>query len=167
MRLSMMHSTIHLGKNRIKNRLGWVLAASLLGSGFGAAQLLYPSAGTAHEVKVSGEIGGTIHIEPNDTPKAGTANLAWFALTRRGGQPIALSDCNCTLAVYAQPRRDGDTPILQPRLSATSAEGRQGIPSASITFPRAGAYDVVLQGRPVNSGMFTPFSLNFSVTVAQ
>ncbi len=121
----------------------------------------------AHEVELSNEVGGTLHIEPNDSPKAGTASLTWIALTRRGGQPIPLADCNCNLSVYAQPYSPGDRPIQQPTLSATSAEGRTGIPSASITFPRAGAYELVLQGSPTAAGAFSPFELRFAVTVAQ
>lgn len=122
---------------------------------------------TAHEVEISGNVGGTIHIEPNDSPRAGAPNRTWFALTRRGGQAIPLSACNCQLAVYALPRRSNDTPILQPALSATAAQGRQGIPSANIAFPRAGAYEIVLQGQPITSGTFLPFQLRFSVTVAR
>jgi hypothetical protein len=121
----------------------------------------------AHEVEISGDVGGTLHIEPNDAPHVGTASLAWFALTRRGGQPIPLSTCNCQLAVYAQPRRQGDTPLSRPTLINSSVEGRQNIPAANITFPRAGAYELILQGRPVSSGAFLPFELRFSVTVAQ
>lgn len=151
---------------RLKSsRYGWhlAIAAGLITLGIGFS----PVTSSAHEVQISGEVGGTLHIEPNDTPRAGTAHLTWFALTRRGGQPIALSECNCSLQVYAQPRSQNDSPIQQPTLSATTAEGRQGIPSANITFPRAGAYELVLQGQPVNSGSFAPFELKFSVTVAQ
>ncbi len=152
---------------RQKNRrycLTLITAASLITSGaFG----LNSTVSSAHEVQISNEVGGTLHIEPNDNPKAGTASLAWFALTRRGGQPIPLSECSCSLAVYAQPRSQRDSPIQQPALSATTAEGMQGIPSANITFPRAGAYELVLQGRPTGAGSFTPFELKFSVTVAQ
>ncbi|HEY9630241.1 MAG TPA: hypothetical protein V6C84_23355 [Coleofasciculaceae cyanobacterium] len=121
----------------------------------------------AHEVEVSGSIGGTMHIEPNDSPRAGAASLTWFALNRRGGSPLQLSECNCTLKVYAQPRQQGDTPIQQPSLTAKSVEGRSGVPSANITFPRAGAYELVLQGQPVTSGSFSAFELRFAVTVAQ
>jgi hypothetical protein len=145
------------------SRIAACLSAGLLLL-LGAGQL-YPA--SAHEVEVSGDVGGTMHIEPNDSPKAGTASLTWFALTRRGGQPIPLTDCNCTLSVYAQPRQQGGKPIVQPALSATSVEGHQGVPSAKVTFPRAGAYELVLQGRPVTSGTFTPFELKFPVTVAQ
>jgi len=130
-------------------------------------ELTLTLATSAHEVELSNEVGGTLHLEPNDNPKAGTASLAWIALTRRGGQPIPLADCNCKLSVYAQPHHSGDTPIQQPTLSATSAEGHAGIPSASITFPRAGSYELVLQGSPVTAGSFAPFALKFTVTVAQ
>jgi hypothetical protein len=140
------------------------LVSLLLGLG-GAFVNLSPLA--AHEVEISNEVGGTLHIEPNDSPKAGTSSLAWFALARRGGQPIPLADCNCKLSVYAQPRSSGDAPTQQPTLSATSAEGRTGVPSANITFPRAGAYELVLQGSPVSTGAFSPFELRFAVTVAQ
>jgi hypothetical protein len=122
---------------------------------------------TAHEVEISGDVGGTMHIEPNDTPHAGVASLTWFALNRRGGQPIRLSDCKCTLSVYAQPRNQGNLPIQQPTLSASTVEGRPSVPSANIIFPRAGNYDLVLQGQPVTTGSFSAFSLEFSVTVAQ
>jgi hypothetical protein len=121
----------------------------------------------AHEVETSGSVGGTMHIEPNDTPRAGTSSLAWFALTRRGGQTIPLSACNCSLSVYKQPRVAGDAPIQKPALSAASVEGRQGTPSANITFPQAGAYEVVLSGQPATAGAFAPFELKFPVTVAQ
>lgn len=121
----------------------------------------------AHTVEISNEVGGTLHVEPNDSPQAGKPNLIWFALTRRGGQPIALSECNCTLAVYQEPRQQNDAPVQQPTLNATSAEGRQGIPSATVTFPHLGSYELVLQGTPTTAGTFAPFELKFSVTVAQ
>lgn len=152
---------------RLKNRsyfCNLIIAVGLMTSGVFGFNLAMSS---AHEVQISSEVGGTLHIEPSDSPKAGTANLTWFALTRRGGQSIGLSECRCSLAVYAQPRSQNDSPIQRPTLSATTAEGRQGIPSANITFPRAGAYELVLQGQPIRSGGFAPFELKFSVTVAQ
>ncbi len=121
----------------------------------------------AHQVQVSGEVGGTVHIEPRDNPRAGVASRVWFALARRGGQIVPLSACTCQLEIYAHPRRQGDAPILSPTLQAISVEGRQGIPAATVTFPRAGTYELVLRGRPVTSGTFTPFELRFPVIVAR
>ncbi len=117
----------------------------------------------AHEVKTAEDIGATMHIEPNDTPRAGEEVLAWFALTRRGGQPIPLSECNCQLNVYTQPQTEA---TLTPTLSAVNAEGYQEIPGAWLTFPAVGAYTLVISGSPKQPEDFAPFELNFDVTVA-
>ncbi|MCP2730464.1 hypothetical protein [Limnofasciculus baicalensis] len=53
----------------------------------------------AHNIKTSGEVAATFHIEPNHNPKAGEPAKAWFALTRKGGKIIELTDCNCKLEV--------------------------------------------------------------------
>ncbi|MBD3883888.1 hypothetical protein IFO70_19195 [Phormidium tenue FACHB-886] len=144
--------------------LRWLLSATLL---LPIVPFLVPLRSEAHQVEISGDVGGTMHIEPNDSPRAGTASRTWFALNRRGGSPVQLADCNCSVAVYAAPRSSGDSPIQQPALSAFSAEGNSGVPSANITFPRAGAYEVVLKGQPKTAGAFSAFELRFSVTVAQ
>jgi len=120
----------------------------------------------AHQVQIATDVGGTIHIEPNDNPQAGTPGLAWFALTRKGGELIPLQACNCQLSVYKQPRQPGDTPVQQPSLQPVTAEGYQNIPGANITFPQVGAYELVLQGEPTTSEEFLPFELTFAVTVA-
>lgn len=120
---------------------------------------------SAHKVEISKDVGGTLHIEPNDSPQAGKATLTWVALTRKGGQVIPLQQCNCQLAVYAEPRQ-GSSPMMQPPLKAISSEGYKGIPGAEIVFPKAGAYQLELKGTPKAGTSFKPFVLNFKVTVA-
>ena len=120
----------------------------------------------AHQVDVAETVGGTLHIEPNDIPRAGESNLAWFALTQRGGEVIPLTNCDCNLSIYAQPYGAGDAPIGQPELTGVSAEGYEGIPGAEILFPVVGAYELVLTGQPISAADFTPFELRFEVTVA-
>lgn len=119
----------------------------------------------AHTVQVSGDVAATFHIEPNHNPKAGETARAWFALTRRGGQQIPLSQCNCSLAVYAKPRAQNAQPILRPALQAISAERHQNIPGADIIFPRAGSYDLTLSGTAKNGANFRPFQLTYTVNV--
>lgn len=120
----------------------------------------------AHEVETSRDVGGTFHIEPNDAPSAGKPELAWFALTRRGGKVIPLEQCNCKLAVYSESHKEGSLPLLQPPLKAISKEGYQGIPSAEIIFPKAGAYELEISGTPKARADFQPFELSFDVKVA-
>jgi len=119
----------------------------------------------AHTVKVSGDVAATFHLEPNHNPKAGQRSQAWFALTRRGGQIVPLSQCNCQLAVYPNPRPQNAQPLMRPSLKYVSAEQYQNIPGAEIIFPRAGAYNLVLSGTAKNGGNFRPFSLTYEVNV--
>ncbi|QQE66486.1 hypothetical protein GFS31_31840 [Leptolyngbya sp. BL0902] len=115
----------------------------------------------AHQVQTSATVGGTLHIEPNDTPRAQEDSLIWLALTQRGGRVIPLEDCYCTLRIY-----QGNTMLAQPYLQPITAEGYQNIPSATFMFPAVGAYTVVLEGRPQNDAEFEPFELSYNVTVA-
>ena len=120
----------------------------------------------AHEVKVSGDIGGTLHIAPQDHPHAGKPAQAQIALIRKGGEILPLAQCNCKLAVYPEPHTEGSSPLLEPPLKAISAEQYQGIPGAEIVFPKGGEYELELNGTPKAGANFKPFQLGFPVTVA-
>lgn len=119
----------------------------------------------AHTVKVSGDVAALFHVEPDHNPKAGHPSLAWFALTRKGGQVIPLQQCNCKLAVYPEPHKEGSQPLIQPTLKSVSADQHKGIPGADITFPKAGIYELELSGTPKAGASFRPFQLTYEVTV--
>ncbi len=121
---------------------------------------------SAHKVKTTADVGATLHMEPNDTPRAGEATRAWFALTRKGGKVIPIAQCDCQLLVYAEPHASGEPPLLEPSLKSVSAERYKGIPGAEITFPRAGSYQLLLVGKPTAGSKFKPFQLKYRVTVA-
>ncbi|MEM8602777.1 MAG: hypothetical protein AAGF24_02935 [Cyanobacteria bacterium P01_H01_bin.121] len=118
----------------------------------------------AHQIQIDQSIGATKHIEPNDNPRAGEPSVIWFALTQQGGASIPLADCDCQLTVYAQ---DQTEPFVTPELTPIAAEGYDGIPSATVTFPEVGAYRLRLQGQPVSEQDFAAFELEFDVLVAQ
>jgi hypothetical protein len=119
----------------------------------------------AHEVKVSGNVAATFHLEPSHNPKAGQSSQVWFALTRNGGKIIPLAECNCKLAVLAEPYVAGSKPLLEPLLKATSVEQYQQVPGTEIVFPKPGAYKLELSGTPRTGASFQPFELSYSVTV--
>ncbi len=119
----------------------------------------------AHKVEIQKDVGATIHIEPNDAPRAGETALTWFALTLKGGKIIPLDACNCKLSIYSQTSTQG-APVQQPILKAVSQERYKGIPGADITFPAAGAYQLQLQGSPKAGANFSPFELKFDIDVA-
>ena len=120
---------------------------------------------TAHTLKTSGNVAATFHIEPNHNPKAGEPAPVWFALTRQGGEVIPLVECNCKLAVYPDPHKQGSAPLMEPALKSISTQPYQGIPGAEIVFPKAGAYQLRLSGTPKDGKGFKPFELTYSVTV--
>lgn len=137
-------------------------------SSFGAVASIavFISPVAAHKIQTAQDVGATIHVEPNDNPRAGEAALTWFALTRKGGQIIPLAECDCKLAVYSEPLPKNSQPILEPALKAISAERYQDIPASEIVFPQAGIYRLQLSGSPRVAGSFQPFELSYQVNVA-
>jgi hypothetical protein len=120
----------------------------------------------AHTIKTDGDVGATFHLEPNHNPRAGESSRVWFALTRRGGQPIPLSQCNCQLKISPQSSVQKEAKVINPPLKAISAEKYQGIPGADFVFPSAGIYELEISGTPKAGGQFQPFKLFYTVTVA-
>jgi hypothetical protein len=118
----------------------------------------------AHNVEISREVAATFHIEPNHNPQVNQPTTAWFALTRRGGSSIPLSQCNCTLQVYPVPSTDGAKPLLKPALIPLNVEKYQEIPGAKITFPQVGAYELEISGTAKDNS-FSPFKLTYTVNV--
>ena len=121
---------------------------------------------SAHKIKTDSEVGATLHIEPNDNPRSGETAKTWFALTRKGGRVIPLSECDCKLKVYKEPLKIDSSPIVEPELRAVNAERYEGIPGTEIVFPKPGAYQLKLSGYSTNPDSFQPFELKFPVTVA-
>ncbi|BAZ18219.1 hypothetical protein NIES4071_101040 (plasmid) [Calothrix sp. NIES-4071] len=70
------------------------------------------------------------------------------------------------MAVYSQPRKGNDLPVLQPTVQAINAEKYQGIPGADVVFPKTGLYQLELGCQPKTEGDFRAFQLKYDVTVA-
>lgn len=139
-----------------------MLVNGALTAGVGLLVSLFPLPLLAHQVQIQGEIGATLHIEPDDIPLAGTPTDVWFALTQPGGNVVPLDDCDCVLTLYDSQ----GAALAQPDLFPQTAEGYADIPGAAVTFPAVGAYELVLTGSPQGSLSFDPFELRFDVTVA-
>ncbi|ASC70922.1 hypothetical protein XM38_018700 [Halomicronema hongdechloris C2206] len=78
------------------------------------------------------------------------------------GQAYSPLRCQCQLTLYDQ----GGEALLTPDLRPLSVEDYEAIPSATITFPAVGTYELVLEGQAQDPGAFPPFELAFPVTVA-
>ncbi|MEL7084601.1 MAG: hypothetical protein AAGM36_08900 [Cyanobacteria bacterium J06597_1] len=154
-----------LGKAALRLGVGAVIGMVGVKIASTAAKQLEISPAIAHQVQVADDIGGTLHIEPNDRPRAGESVLMWFALTRRGGTSLLLQECDCTVQVFVQPVADDAEAIASPKLEPVDAENYTGIPGASVTFPEIGAYTITISGVPLSANDFQPFELSFDITV--
>ena len=118
----------------------------------------------AHEVKTSGQIGGTIHIEPNDRPVAGKKTRIWVALTRRGGEIIPYDKCNCIMEVRSLTNRNIQ---FQLQNSFSIIEELLSLPSKEVIFPEVGRYELKLVGSAKHGEDFPPFELTFTTNVGR
>ncbi|MEI6427290.1 MAG: hypothetical protein WCO45_02715 [Pseudanabaena sp. ELA607] len=116
-----------------------------------------------HELKVSGNVGGMIHVEPNHRPVVGEIAQIWIALSQKGGKAIPLSGCDCRMELH---NLSNPSPVLRPILLPVSLEGYGDMPSATLRFTQAGRYRLQLTGKPQRGYSFTPFTLEFEVNVA-
>ncbi|WAL59640.1 hypothetical protein [Thermocoleostomius sinensis] len=115
----------------------------------------------AHQqMSATESVEAMVHLEPNDTPQAGTPSLTWVMLMNPDGSEIAPSSCACRLAIYdASDRRIAHHISLEER----SVDGQMML-ATSLTFPDPGTYTLVLTAEP-SDGSFEAFELKFPVTV--
>jgi len=118
----------------------------------------------AHEVRISQEVGGTIHIEPNDRPVAGKKTRIWIALTKRGGEVIPYQKCNCRMEVRSLTDKSIKFTVSD---SLAILERYLGLSSKEVTFPQVGRYELKLIGSPRNDANFQPFELTFTTNVGK
>ena len=126
--------------------------------------MMATTAAIAHEVRTSQEVGGTIHIEPNDRPVAGKKSTIWVALTKRGGEIIPYGTCNCRMEVRSLSDRSIRFTVGN---SLAIIERYLGLPSLEVTFPQVGRYELKLSGSAKNGQDFPPFELTFTTNVGR
>lgn len=111
----------------------------------------------AHEIEKDGNVGALIHIEPDDAPVVGN-NVTWFEVNQKGGIPITLKNCTCTLKVYAGSYKEGAKAQSTPKLSTDKNHLK-----ATVNLPTDGAYTLVLTGKPRAGSDFNAFTLQWVV----
>ncbi|GGJ31828.1 hypothetical protein [Deinococcus roseus] len=115
----------------------------------------------AHEVEKDGNVGALIHIEPDDAPVVGN-NTTWFEVNQKGGIPITLKNCICTLKVYAGSYKAGVKAQSTPKLSTDKNHLK-----ATVNLPVSGAYTLVLSGKPRAGSDFNAFTLQWVVRAGE
>ncbi len=126
--------------------------------------IMTTTAAITHEVRTSQEVGGTIHVEPNDRPVAGKKSTIWVALTKRGGEIIPYGKCNCRMEVRSLSDRSIRFTVGN---SLAIIERYLGLPSLEVRFPQVGRYELKLSGSAKNGEDFPPFELTFTTNVGR
>jgi hypothetical protein len=117
-----------------------------------------PGLAAAHIHKQDNGISGELHIPPEDKPQAHQPTELDIVFGDAANK-FSLPDCNCQLSVK-QNGRVRQTVQLQPYTSGATFDSK-----ATVQFPAAGVYEVVVQGS-AKDGMFQAFQLDYSVSVA-
>lgn len=118
-----------------------------------------PYVAFAHVLKTSGSIGVVMHINPEDEPVARRESTLFFELKDKSNS-FRPDTCDCNVEI----REKGDIIYSQPLFqNATTANPLEA--SAKYTFPQKDVYTIILNGRPLHSGDFKPFSVQFAVRV--
>jgi hypothetical protein len=116
------------------------------------------SSALAHELARDGNVAALMHTDPDDAPRIGKPTAVFFELNQRGGRAIPLAQCACSLNVYAGSQRAGARPVTRGVLRQGKGEVQ-----SNVTFPVAGAYTMVLQGKPKVGSAFPPFKLSWTI----
>ena len=104
----------------------------------------------AHQTSSSNGARVTVHVSPNDEPRAGspsTVSVTRVAVPRRAR--FSFGSCRCRLRVTTSGRA----------VVADRAMGRR----TRVTFPRAGAYRLVYSGSYRQGGRSKRFAASFSI----
>jgi hypothetical protein len=120
----------------------------------------------AHPINVAtaGSLAAMIHLDPKAAPSAGQPSQIWFMLTRRNDEQVSPADCRCRVSIF---NSQGQTVIKDLPLSTLAIAGQETDHQAmqtTITFPKPGAYQVVLTGQ-ASTNRPSPFEFAFPVTV--
>lgn len=124
-----------------------VLTALLIGT--------WPAAASAHVLKVDGDIGAVLHINPDDNPTTGAPTDYTVSFDDDTGK-FSLPKCTCTVSIVQR----GKVIATRP-LAVSSSE----VSEDRYTFTRPDVYIMRFSGKPKRPGTFQPFVLNYEERV--
>ena len=120
-----------------------------------ASLLISPAVASAHEVATDGTITVTMHIDPDDAPKAASPQTLLFYVADTTNA-FKYSNCDCSVTITG-----GSDPAVASPPNVVN-EGEATLP---YTFNTASTYKVTLAGTPKIEGDFTPFTVSYEVPV--
>jgi hypothetical protein len=119
------------------------------------AVFVLPGGASAHVLKVDGDIGAVLHINPDDNPTTDKPTDYTLSFDDDSGR-FSLPKCNCRVSII----KNGQT-IAAQLLAATSSQ----VSENRYTFSTPAVYTMRFTGTPKTPGAFQPFTLDYDVRV--
>ncbi|HVZ66666.1 MAG TPA: hypothetical protein VG917_00210 [Patescibacteria group bacterium] len=119
-----------------------------------ALVLISPKIAYAHEFETDGSIQAVLHVDPDDTPIAGSQSNISIEV-KDSTNKFDPQKCDCNVYIY-----QGDKNIMIQPLSFKNEGGNLYSSSFNYIFPEYGGYHVKLSGEPINQS-FNSFSIVF------
>jgi hypothetical protein len=115
----------------------------------------------AHFLATDGNIGAILHVDPNDSPVAGSQASFFFEFKDKQNK-FKPENCNCTFEID----ENGKTIFYQLLFQSNS---NPNLSNASVfyTFPRIDVYEIKVVGNPEIPNAFQPFTLKWYFRVDQ
>ena len=117
--------------------------------------LAAPGTASAHVLKVDGDIGAVLHINPDDNPVTDVPTNYTISFDDDTGR-FSLPKCNCSVLII----KNGAAITTKP-LAVSSGEVSDDL----YMFTTPGVYTMRFTGTPKTPGSFQPFTLNYEVRV--
>lgn len=117
---------------------------------------LVPQTATAHILKSDENIGGVIHVDPNDEPVAKSQSSISFEIKDTANK-FSYEKCNCIFSISQNEKEIYSTELPKDSTAQTT----------EYTFPTANSYRITLTGAPVDSQEFRPFTLEYDIRVSK
>ncbi len=119
--------------------------------------LLFPKIVSAHVLEVDGNIGGVLHIAPDDDPVAGQNTSIVVELKDKSSQ-FSSVHCDCTYSLV----RSGKTILSESLFTQANTDSTVHL---AFTFPEKDIYTLEIVGKPKQPGQFQEFHLNYLIRV--
>lgn len=117
-----------------------------------------PASVSAHTLKIDGNIGVILHIDPDDAPAAGSESKLFAEVEDKSGRFNVNNpeNCDCRLTIK---QKDVVLKVLPVTTGGVYSQIR-------YTFPSSGTYHIIIEGKPSGKGVaFQSFTTNFEYFV--
>ena len=121
----------------------------------------YPQNALAHVLKTDGSVGAVIHVSPEDDPIAGESTDFYFEFKDKTGK-FTPENCDCNGSILQGGKEVYSAPLFQNSTNPSLENA-----SFSYTFPEKNIYKVRVSGKPITTGVFESFTLEWDIRVAR